>query len=62
MIGIFALAVFGTVMWFGLIYVIVVEPVRLHRRERKLKRVLRERRFVRARAPAFRGFAALPRP
>jgi hypothetical protein len=60
MIGVVALASLGAVMWVGLIYVIVVEPVRLRLRERKLRRILHERRFGRVRTPAFRGIRALP--
>jgi hypothetical protein len=62
MIGFAILAAIGAVIWTGMIYVLVVEPVRLYLHERRLKRLVRTRRAGQVSAPAIRGVTVLPRP
>ena len=73
MIGLAILAAVGAAMWMGMIYVLVMEPVRFYLRVRRLKRaprsvdvMMRAPRSAKVgrlrRTPAIRGVTVLPPP
>jgi hypothetical protein len=62
MSGLYVLAAIPVVLWACMLYVLVVDPVRLYLHDRRAKRLVRDRTIGPSEVPANRGVTVLPRP